>query len=253
MLLAIDIGNTNIVLGVFDNDELICSGRLRTKKEDTEFDYFMKISSFLKINNATEIDGAIISSVVPSLIQIFKKCIQIMYNINAIVVGPGIKTGINLKTDNPAEIGADLVVGDVAAVNKYSLPAIVFDFGTAITASVINSDKEHIGGVIICGVKTGLNALSSSASQLPSIDITPPFKVIGTNTLDAMRSGAVLGTTAMMEGLTARIEKELGQKATVIVTGGLGTIIAKETLLDVIVDENLLLDGLKILYEKNKK
>ncbi len=253
MLLAVDVGNSNIVLGVFKEDELVCSGRLQTEKEETEIDYFIKLRSFLDINEISEIDGAIISSVVPSLVRVFKKCIKLMFNINALVVGPGIKTGINLKMDNPAEIGADLVVGDVAAADKYPLPAVIFDFGTATTVSVVSKEKEHIGGIIICGVKTALNALSDSASQLPSIDVSPPYKVISKNTLDAMRSGAVIGAAAMMEGIVRRIEKELGQNVSVIATGGLGKVITKESYLNVIVDENLVLDGMKILYDKNKE
>ncbi|MCD7723602.1 MAG: type III pantothenate kinase [Clostridiales bacterium] len=253
MLLAIDVGNSNIVLGVFDKNKLLCSGRLHTVQLDTEIDYSMKLQKFLEINNASCIDGAIISSVVPALVRVLKKSVQLVCGVDAIIVGPGIKTGINIKMDNPAEIGADIIVGDVAAAQKYPLPAIVFDFGTATTASVIDKTAGHIGGAIVCGVKTALGALSSSAAQLPDIDIMPPAKIIAKNTLDAMRCGAVVGTAAMMEGLVARFEKELGEKATVIVTGGLGKVIAKASCLDIKVDENLLLDGLKILYEKNTK
>lgn len=253
MLLAIDVGNSNIVLGVFDKDELRCSGRLNTVAADTEIDYSMKLRSFLEINGSADIDGAIISSVVPALVRVFKKSVKLVCGIDAMVVGPGIKTGINIKMDNPAEIGADIIVGDVAAASKYPLPAVVFDFGTATTASVIDRDASHIGGAIVCGVRTALGALSSSAAQLPDIDIMPPSKIIAKNTLDAMRCGALVGTAAMVEGLVARFEEELGEKPTVIATGGLGKIVAKASRLNIEVDENLLLDGLKILYEKNKK
>ena len=171
---------------------------------------------------------------------------------DAVVVGPGIKTGLNIKLDNPAEMGADIVVGDVAVINKYPLPAIVFDFGTATTASVIDKTGAHIGGAIMCGVKTAINSLASGTAQLPQIDISAPSKIIGRNTIDAMKCGSVIGTAAMLEGLVARFEKELGEKATVVVTGGLGKAIAKATNLDVIVDDNLLIDGLRIIYDKNK-
>ncbi len=162
------------------------------------------------------------------------------------------KTGLNIKIDNPAETGANIVVGDVAVINKYPLPAIVFYFGTATTASVIDKTGAHLGGAIMCGIKTAINSLSSTTAQLPQIDISVPSKIIGRNTVDAMKCGSVIGTAAMLEGLVSRFEKELGEKATVIVTGGFGKAIAKAAELDVIVDENLFVDGLRIIYEKNK-
>lgn len=192
------------------------------------------------------------SSVVPALVRTLMKSVKLVCAVDAVVVGPGIKTGLNIKLDNPAEMGADIVVGDVAVINKYPLPAIVFDFGTATTASVIDKTGAHIGGAIMCGVKTAINSLASGTAQLPQIDISAPSKIIGRNTIDAMKCGSVIGTAAMLEGLVARFEKELGEKATVVVTGGLGKAIAKATNLDVIVDDNLLIDGLRIIYDKNK-
>ncbi|MDE5605274.1 MAG: type III pantothenate kinase [Eubacterium sp.] len=252
MLLAVDVGNTNIVLGVLDHEKMVCSGRLSTNVNETEIEYSMKIKTFLEVNNVTNIDGAIISSVVPALVRTLLKSIKLVCAVDALVVGPGIKTGLNIKLDNPAEMGADIVVGDVAVINKYPLPAIVFDFGTATTASVIDKSGAHIGGAIMCGIKTAINSLSSGTAQLPQVDITAPSRVIGRNTIDAMKCGSVVGTAAMLEGLVARFEKELGEKATVVVTGALGKAIAKEANLDVIVDEDLLIDGLRIIYEKNK-
>lgn len=252
MLLAIDVGNTNIVLGVLDNKKMVCSGRLSTNVNETEIEYSMKIKTFLEVNEVTNIDGAIISSVVPALVRTLLKSVKLVCGVEAIVVGPGIKTGLNIKLDNPAEMGADIVVGDVAVINKYPLPAIVFDFGTATTASVIDKSGAHIGGAIMCGVKTAINSLSRGTAQLPQVDITAPSRVIGRNTIDAMKCGSVVGTAAMLEGLVARFEKELGEKATVVVTGGLGKAIARAADLEVIVDEDLLIDGLRIIYEKNK-
>lgn len=252
MLLAVDAGNTNIVLGVFDGERLVCTGRLSTNVYETEIELAMKLKTFTELHDASDIDGAIISSVVPALLRTIKKAIQLVHGVDALVVGPGIKTGLNIRLDNPAETGADIVVCDVAVINKYSLPAIVFDFGTATTASVIDKNGAHLGGAIMCGVKTGINALSSSAAQLPQIDISAPSKIIGTNTVDAMKCGSVIGTAAMLEGMTARFEKELGEKATVIVTGGLGRAVANAASIDITVDENLLIDGLRIIYEKNK-
>ncbi|MDE6659773.1 MAG: type III pantothenate kinase, partial [Eubacterium sp.] len=153
MLLAVDVGNTNIVLGVLDNEKMVCSGRLSTNVNETEIEYSMKIKTFLEVNSVADIDGAIISSVVPALVRTLLKSVKLICGVDAIVVGPGIKTGLNIKLDNPAEMGADIVVGDVAVIHKYPLPAIVFDFGTATTASVIDKTGAHIGGAIMCGVK----------------------------------------------------------------------------------------------------
>lgn len=252
MLLAVDVGNTNIVLGVLDDEKMVCSGRLSTNVNETEIEYSMKLKTFLEVNGVKGIDGAIISSVVPALVRTLMKSVKLVCAVDAVVVGPGIKTGLNIKLDNPAEMGADIVVGDVAVINKYPLPAIVFDFGTATTASVIDKTGAHIGGAIMCGVKTAINSLASGTAQLPQIDISAPSKIIGRNTIDAMKCGSVIGTAAMLEGLVVRFEKELGEKATVVVTGGLGKAIAKATNLDVIVDDNLLIDGLRIIYDKNK-
>lgn len=252
MVLAVDIGNTNIVLGVLNREKLVCSGKLSTNVNETEIEYSMKLKSFLEIHNALKVDGAIISSVVPALVRTLKKSIKIVCGVDALVVGPGIKTGLNIKLDNPAETGADIVVGDVAVINKYPLPAIIFDFGTATTASVIDKTGAHLGGAIMCGVKTGINSLSSGTAQLPQIDISAPSKLIGANTIDAMKCGSVIGTAAMLEGLVSRFEAELGEKATVIITGGFGKEIAAAANIDVIVDDNLLIDGLRIIYEKNK-
>lgn len=253
MILAIDVGNTNIVLGVLNGEELVCSGRLSTNVNETDIEYSMKIKTFLDVKNITEIEGAVISSVVPALVRTLKKAVRLVCGVDSLVVGPGIKTGLNIKLDNPAEMGADLVVGDVAVINKYPLPAILFDIGTATTASVIDKNGAHLGGAIMCGVKTAINSLSKGTAQLPQIDISAPSKIIGANTIDAMKCGSVIGTAAMIEGMVERFEEELGEKATVIITGGLGNAIAKVLRIDVMVDENLLLDGLRIIYEKNKK
>lgn len=253
MILAIDVGNTNIVLGVLDGEELVCSGRLSTNVNETDIEYSMKIKTFLDVKNITEVEGAVISSVVPALVRTLKKAVRLVCDVEALVVGPGIKTGLNIKLDNPAEMGADLVVGDVAVINKYPLPAILFDIGTATTASVIDKNGAHLGGAIMCGVKTAINSLSKGTAQLPQIDISAPSRIIGANTIDAMKCGSVIGTAAMIEGMVERFEEELGEKATVIITGGLGNAIAKVLRIDVTVDENLLLDGLRIIYEKNKK
>lgn len=251
MLLAIDVGNTNIVLGLIDGEHLIKSGRFSTNINETDEEYAMKIHSFLSIHKALNIDGAIISSVVPALISTLKSAVKMICDIDAVIVGPGIKTGLSIKIDDPAQLGADLVVAAVAVKEKYPMPAIIFDLGTATTGSVLDKNGNFLGGIITTGVKTSLNALTAGAALLPQIDITSPKKVIGTNSIESMRSGSVIGTACMLDGLVDRFEAELGERATVIVTGGLGKSIAQNCKHDMIIDENLLIDGLRIIYNKN--
>ncbi len=252
MILVVDVGNTNIVFGVINGEDLVYSGRIATNIYETDDDMAMRLYSFLQINKIENIEGAIISSVVPALNRSLVKAIKRVTGIEAMLIGPGIKTGLNIKIDNPAELGADLVVGAVASIAKYPCPQIICDLGTATTVSVIDKNKSYIGGAVLCGVKTAINAISQGTAQLPQIDISAPEKVIGSNTIDCMKSGAVFGNAAMIDGLVSRIEEELGSKATVIVTGGLGKTISKECKCETIYDENLLLDGLRIIYEKNK-
>lgn len=251
MILAIDVGNTNIVLGVMENEKIVFSGRLSTNINETDEEYAMKIHSFLRLHSLFDIEGAIISSVVPALVGTLKKAVKLITGVNALVVGPGIKTGLSIEIDDPATLGADLVVGAVAAKEKYPHPTIIFDLGTATTGTVINAKGACIGGMIAAGVKSSINALSTGTAQLPQISITAPTKVIGTNTVDCMKSGAVIGAAVMLDGFVDRFEKELGQKATVVVTGGLGKSIVKNCTHEMIIDENLLLDGLRIIYRKN--
>lgn len=252
MLLAIDVGNTNIVLGVLDGEKLVTSGRLSTNINQTDEEYAMKLHTFLALHGAQDIDGAIISSVVPALIGTLKRAVKIVTGVSALVVGPGVKTGLSIKIDDPAQLGADLVVGAVAAKEKYPCPIIIFDLGTATTGSVIDKDGNFLGGIITTGVKTSLNALTTGTALLPQIDISAPKKIIGTNSIDSMKSGSVIGTAAMLDGFIDRFEDELGEKATVVITGGLGKSIAKNCTHDIILDDDLLINGLRIIYDKNK-
>ncbi|MBQ7739929.1 MAG: type III pantothenate kinase [Eubacterium sp.] len=253
MLLAIDIGNTNIVLGVLDDNNLTVSGRLSTNIYETDEEYAMKLYSFLRLHKALDISGAIISSVVPALIETFKSAVKIVTGQDSLVVGPGIKTGLSIKIDDPAQLGADLVVGAVAEKEKYPCPIIIFDLGTATTGSVLDKDGNFIGGIITSGVKTSMNTLASGTALLPQIEITAPKNIIGRNSIDSMKSGAVIGTAVMLDGFVDRIEEELGEKATVVITGGLGDSIANNCRHELIIDNDLLLDGLKIIYDKNKE
>ena len=253
MLLAIDVGNTNIVLGVFNGDELVASGRLSANINETNEEYAMKLYSFLQLHNTPEIDGAVIASVVPALIGTLRSAVKFTTGVTPLVVGPGVKTGLSIKIDDPAELGADLVVGAVAAKEKYSQPTIIFDLGTATTGSVLDKDGNFIGCIITTGVKTSLKALSTGTALLPQIDISAPKKVIGTNSIDSMKSGAVIGTAAMLDGFIERFEDELGEKASVVITGGLGKSISKSCKHDVIYDNELLLNGLRIIYDRNQQ
>ena len=254
MILAVDVGNTNIVLGFLEGEKLINECRLSTAADDSAEEYAIKLNSIFEICkiDVNDIEGCVLSSVVPPLNRTISKALMIITGKRPIVVGPGVKTGLNIKINNPAELGADMVVGAVAGIAKYPCPQIIFDLGTATTASVIDSKGAFIGGAILCGVKTALNALASSTAQLPQIEIIAPDSAIGANTIDSMRSGTVFGAAAMIDGLIKRFETELGEKATVIITGGLGGVIAQYCESDVIVDRNLLIDGLRLIYEKNK-
>ena len=221
MILTIDIGNTNIVLGCIDGDKTLFVERLSTVRTKTELEYAIDIKSVLDIYHIhrDEIEGGIISSVVPALVSTLKKAIYTVCKVNAIVVGPGIKTGLSIKIDDPAQLGADLVVGAVAAKEKYPQPTIIFDLGTATTGSVLDKDGNFLGGTITTGVKTSINALTAGAALLPQIDITAPKKIIGTNSIESMQSGCVIGTACMIDGLIDKFEQELGEKATIVVTG----------------------------------
>ena len=244
MILAIDVGNTNIVMGFIEGDTIVDKYRLSTNSNETAEEYAIKLHSVLDLMHLepSALEGAVLATVVPPLARKAP-----------ILVGPGVKTGLNIKTDNPGELGADMVVGAVAAIAKYPAPIILFDLGTATTASVIDKNGSFIGGAILCGVKTALSALATGTAQLPQIDIAAPTNAISTNTVDCMRSGTVYGTAAMIDGMVARFQQELGQSATVVITGGLGAAIAKYCTVDAVVDRDLLLDGLRIVYQKNQK
>ncbi|MDE6767852.1 MAG: type III pantothenate kinase, partial [Eubacterium sp.] len=229
MIIAVDIGNTNIVLGFLENDKMVHECRLSTAVNDSADEYAIKFKSIFEIFkiNVDNIEGSVLSSVVPPLNRTISKALMLITGKMPVVVGPGVKTGLNIKINNPAELGADMVVGAVASIAKYPCPQIIFDLGTATTASVIDKNGCFLGGTILCGVKTSLSALSSSTAQLPQIEIVAPENAIGTNTIDSMRSGIVFGTAAMIDGLIKRYESELCEKATVIVTGGLGIVISQ--------------------------
>lgn len=254
MLLTIDIGNSNVTVGVYKKDEIIFVARLATDFTKTGDQYAIDLRTILHIYNISvkEISNSIISSVVPSVASALKKAIVTLTGLKPLIVGPGVKTGLNIKIDDPAELGADLVVAAVGALSLHEPPLIIYDLGTATTISVIDKNGNFLGGTIAAGVELQINALKSETSQLPQIEIEAPKNVIGTNTVDCMKAGAVLGCAAMIDGLTEKIEQQLGQKATLVATGGLCPEVIKHCKRDILYYDNLLLMGLKIIFDKNK-
>ena len=254
MLLAIDIGNTNLTLGVYDESILLFTARLSTDTRLTRDQYAVAIKDILTLHNTDyrEIEDCIISSVVPTVATSVANAISLLCHIVPLELGPGLKTGLNIKIDNPAQLGADLVAGAVGAISEYTLPCIVIDMGTATTVSVINSEGQFLGGSIAAGVMLTLKALTENTSQLPSINLSAPPSVIGRNTVDCMRSGLILGTASMIDGLIERISEELDEIPTVVATGGLSKEIITHCKSEIIYNENLLLEGLREIYEKNK-
>ncbi len=255
MILAIDVGNTNIVLGCIRDGEILFEARMATDRIKTKDQYCAELKSMLELFHVSleEIRGCIVSSVVPQVQQALVDAAERLTGKPCLTVGPGLKTGLHIKIDNPAQAGSDLIVGAVAAIDAYGTPLCVIDMGTATTISVIDRDGVFRGGTIAPGVMLSLNALSSGTAQLPGISLEQPKKVIGTNTVDSMRSGLLLGSAAMLDGMVERIEAELGYPTKVIATGGLAKFIVPLCKREMITDDNLLLHGLEILYRRNAK
>lgn len=254
MILTIDIGNTNIVLGGFEKDELTFVARIATDATKTEDEYAGKICSVLSIHNVekTAVKGAIISSVVPPLNTIMKKAVKFVYGVDAILVGPGIKTGINIHCDAPSSVGADLICACVAAHHIYGSPSLIIDMGTATKMLVMDQKGTFIGASIIPGVTIGLAALASGTAQLPQISLDSPKSVFGKNTVDCMRAGVVFGNASLIDGMIDRYNEEMGEILPVYATGGLASTVVCHCKHEITLDENLLLKGLYILYQKNK-
>lgn len=255
MILAIDVGNTNIVLGCIDEGRILNIVRIQTNDRCSAVEYAIKLKDILDLYGIDYrgFEGAIISSVVPPLTQALQEAVKLLTGVDALIVGPGMKTGMNVRIDDPGTLAGDLVIGSVAAMNCYGTPCIVLDMGTATTMVVIDDKGCYLGGAILAGVKLSLSALASGTSLLPDISISAPKKCIATNTVDSMRSGAVYGTAAMIDGMVERMEAELGMECKIIATGGLAPFITPLCKREIICDNDLLLKGLWILYQKNKK
>ena len=253
MILGIDVGNTNIVLGCIEDGVITNTVRIRTEAGQTAAEYGIKLKQLLDFFgiDSRGFEGAILSSVVPPVTEPLRQAVEWLTGVKCLLVGPGIKTGMNVRIDDPGTLGPDLVVGGVAAIAEYGAPVIVLDLGTATTITLIDENKCFRGGAILPGIKLSYAALAAGTSLLPDISITPPKKCIATNTVDCMRSGAVFGTAATIDGMVDRMEAELGLPCKVVATGGLASKITPYCRREVVCDDHLLLKGLWVLYQKN--
>lgn len=254
MLLCTDVGNTNIKFALYKGDELLMKMRFSTNRKKTSDDYAVDLYSIFQINNVdiNSISGSIISSVVPVVTAPLENAIKTVTGIDSMVVGPGVKTGLDIRLDNPATVGSDIVCTCVAVKELYPCPAIIVGLGTATTILYMNENRAYCGGTILPGVQISLDALTSNAALLPAINLSTPKKVIGTNTADCIRNGIIYGNASMIDGMIERYEDEVGKKCTHIATGGFASAITGFCRNDIIVNDELILAGLKIIYNKNK-
>lgn len=255
MILAVDIGNTNIVLGGVEGERVVFEARIRTDRTKTSDEYCIDLKTLLEVHKiaSESVEGAIISSVVPQVLNSVKTAIRKLTGLNSLVVGPGLKTGLNIAIENPTQTGADLVAAGVAALREYGAPVIVVDMGTATTMTVFDKNGALVGGSISPGVKISLDALTDRTALLPGLQLDKPKQAIGRNTNDAMRSGIMLGAASMLDGMTARMEDELGYAVNVVVTGGIGKFVVPLCERKLFYDRDLLIKGLVMLYRDNEK
>lgn len=255
MILAIDIGNTNIVLGCIRDDQILFEARMATDLIKTSDQYCAELKTMLGLFEVDlqAVEGCIISSVVPQVLNSFRTAIRKLTGKAPMVVGPGIRTGLNIRMDNPAEVGSDLIVAAVAAIARYGAPLLIVDMGTATTITAIDEKGAFVGGCICPGVKISMEALTGRTAQLPGISLDAPQRAIGKNTRDSMRSGIMLGAAAMLDGLLDRMEEELGAPVKVIATGGISKFVLPLCRRKLIYARNLMLEGLNLLYRRNVK
>ncbi len=256
MLLAIDVGNTNITFGGYEGDKMTCTFRMTTKQQRTSDEYGISISEMLKLSGYTResVSGVIIASVVPGLMHSLTSSIDKYFNTKPMIVGPGLKTGIKIVTENPKELGADRVVDAVSAYEKYGGPVLVLDFGTATTYDLVNEKGEFCAGITAPGIRISANALTEGTAKLPEIEIKKPESILAQNTVQSMQAGLVYGQIGQTKYIINRVKKEKGYDSLhVVATGGLGSMIAKEVEEISVYDRNLTLDGLRIIYEKNTR
>lgn len=251
MILLVDIGNTNIYMGIYENQNCISTYRTHTDTRKSSDDYAEIVKKFVSEKGKGRMLGAIISSVVPSLTGALKEALDSLYEVNTMVVGPNLKSGMPIKMDHPSEVGADLISVSVGGIHQYGYPLLICDLGTATKIIAIDEKGAFVGGVVMPGLKISLDALVGNTAQLPEINLSVPKKVIGKNTIDSMNSGTIYGHIDAILGLVKRMEEELGQPAKKILTGGYAKTILKNMPQDFIYDEKLILDGLFYLYQRN--
>ena len=255
MILTVDVGNSNIVLGGIRGEEIVFEARLRTDSTKTSDEYCIDLKMILDVYHvkSDEMEGAIIASVVPQVLNSMKTAVVKLTGKMPMVVGPGLKTGLNIAIDNPSQAGADLVVGCVAALREHKAPMIIVDMGTATTMIVVDKNGSMIGGCIMPGVKISMDALTARTALLPGLQLDQPKRAIGRNTIDCMRSGLMMGAACMIDGMIDRMEEELGYETTVIATGGIAKFVLPMCRHHIIYDKDLLLKGLAALYRENKR
>ena len=256
MIITIAIENTSISIGCFQNEKLQFVESISTNVGRTELEYAISFKNIFELHqlDVNNVEGAIISSVVPPITNIVKTAVKRIFKKDALVIGPGVKTGLNIITENPAQLGNDLAANAVAAIAKYEAPMLIVNMGTATTISVINEKKQYIGGMIIPGMRVSSSALTKATAQLPNISLEKPKKAIGTNTVECMKSGLIYGTAACIDGSIARIEKELKTPvATIVATGEDIRHILPYCERKMCLDETLLLEGLRLIYERNHR
>ena len=255
MILAIDVGNTHTAIGCIDGGMILRVFRVSTNIARTADECAADLKGMFDFHalDPSEIGGAIISCVVPPLTHVYKAAVKMLANVDAVVVGAGVKTGVNILIDDPGELGGDMVATAAGALASYEPPLIIIDMGTATKMYVLDRKGSFLGGAIAPGLSLSMNALAAGTSQLPRVPIEAPEKSISANTIDCMKSGAVLGAASMIDGMTERFESELGESAKIIVTGGLADAVYRHCKRDVIHDPHLILRGLGIIYEKNRR
>lgn len=256
MILALDVGNTNIVVGGMEGTEIKFLSRFSSDKVKTYTEYAIALEGFFRFSGIDPkgFSGVVMSSVVPPLTATLKRAVEQITGVSPLIVGAGIKTGVNIRIDDPAETGSDLVAAAAGAIKLYKPPVIIIDMGTATTITVLDKTGSLIGGAIVPGVGLSLDALTTRTSLLPRIQLEAPKKVISTNTVDCMKSGSILGAAAMLDGMIDRMSAELGcDDVTIVATGGIAPAVVANCRHEIILNDDLLLQGLAVIYEKNQK
>ncbi len=254
MILAVDIGNTHIVIGCIEGERILFVERLYTDTTKSELEYAISFKNVLEIYgiDRSGLKGGIVSSVVPPVTATLRNAAEKVTGREILVVGPGVKTGLDIRIDNPAQLGSDLAVGAVAAIEEYPCPLVIIDMGTATSFTVVNEKRQVIGGMIMPGVGAALESLTGKTSQLPKISLEPPKRFIGSNTVDCMKSGVLYGNAACVDGMISRIREELGREVQVVATGGMAKSIIPCCREKIAIDDALLLKGLRLIYERNR-